>query len=189
MALDNISNTCFFGDKFEEKRLKDTNTKQKSKLIVSGLQRKSSTNSSRTWYNKQPFRGSPLPLFSASGGRRHFFRAAFQRGKKNYSCIGSSKKSGFEAFASSSAKSVSLRAEVRPTSCRQIKAFSGKLEKIDDRPSYFGISGWLSNPIFIRTKTDETSQPSSFNKEGRISNGLRNSNNVKKRCHLDGEDI
>ena len=38
MALDNISDTCLFGDKFEKQLLKDTNAKQKSKLIFSGLQ-------------------------------------------------------------------------------------------------------------------------------------------------------
>ena len=51
MALDNISNTCLFGDKFEEKLLKDTTAKQKSKLIFSGLQRKSANNSGGTSYN------------------------------------------------------------------------------------------------------------------------------------------
>ena len=54
MTLDNISNTCLFGGKFEEKLLKDTNAKQKSKLIFTDLQRKSSTNSSGTSYNTQP---------------------------------------------------------------------------------------------------------------------------------------
>ena len=38
MALDNVSHTCLFGDKFEKQLLKDTNAKQKSKLIFSGLQ-------------------------------------------------------------------------------------------------------------------------------------------------------
>ena len=76
MALDNISNTCLFGDKFEEKLLKDTTAKQKSKLIFSGLQRKSANNSNGISCNNQPFCGSPLPRFSASGGRGHFFRAA-----------------------------------------------------------------------------------------------------------------
>ena len=129
---------------------------KKSKLIFSVLQRKSTNNSSGTSYNNQPFRGSPLPRFSASGGRGHFFRAASHRGKKNYSCIRkSSNKAGFEACASSSTKSFSSGAEVRPTSSRQIDTFSEKLEKIDQRPSNFGISGRLSNPVFIRTKANE----------------------------------
>ena len=132
MPLDNISDACLFGDKFEEKLPKDTTAKQKSKLIFSGLQHKSANNSSGTSYNNQPFRGSPLPRFSASGGRGHFFRAASHRGKKNYSCIRkNSNKAGFEACASSSTKSFSSGAEVRPTSSRQIETFSGKLEKID----------------------------------------------------------
>ena len=38
MALDNISDTCLFGDKFKKQLLKDTNAKQKSKLIFCGLQ-------------------------------------------------------------------------------------------------------------------------------------------------------
>ena len=37
MAMDIICKTCLFGDKFEEKLLNDTNAKQKSKLIFSGL--------------------------------------------------------------------------------------------------------------------------------------------------------
>ena len=61
MALDNIRNTCLFGDKFKEKLLKDTNAKQKSKLIFSGLQRKSANNSSGTLYNNQPFVGALYP--------------------------------------------------------------------------------------------------------------------------------
>ena len=83
MALNNVSNTCLLCDKFEEKLLKDTNVKQKSILIFSGLQGRSSNNSSGTLYNNQPFRGSSLPRFSASSGRGHFFRAASQRGKEN----------------------------------------------------------------------------------------------------------
>ena len=189
MALDNISNPCLFGDKFEEKLLKDTTAKQKSKLIFSGLQCKSANNSSGTSYDNQPFRGS-LPRLGASGGRGYFCRAASHRGKKNYSCIRkSSNKARFEACASSSTKSFSSGAEFRPTSSRQIKTFSGKLEKIVQRPSNFGISGRLSNPVFIRTKANETSQPSSFNKEGRVFSRLRNSSNVKKRCHSDGGEI
>ena len=43
MALHDISSKCFFSDKSEEKLHKDTNAKQKSKLIFGGLQRKSST--------------------------------------------------------------------------------------------------------------------------------------------------
>ena len=128
MALDNISNTCLFGDKFEEKLLKDSTAKQKSKLIFSGLQRKSANNSSGTSYNNQPFLGSPPPRFSASDGRGHFLRAASHTSKKNYSCVRkSSKKAGFEACGSSSTKSFSSRAEVMPTSSRQISTFSGKL--------------------------------------------------------------
>ena len=135
MALDNISNTCLFGDKFEEKLLKDTTAKQKSKLIFSGLQRKSANNSSGTSYNNQPFRGSPLPRFSAGGGRGHFFRGASHRGKKNYSFIGkSSSKAGFEACASSSTKSFFSGSEVRPTSSRQIKTFSGNWKKLTSDP-------------------------------------------------------
>ena len=138
----------------------------------------------------QPFHGSPLPRFIASGGRGHFFKAASHRGKKNYSCIRkSSNKAGFEACASSSTKSFSSGAEVGPTSSRQIETFSGKLEKIDQRPSNFGISGRLLNPVFIRTKANETSQRSSFNKEGRVFSSLRNSSNVKKRCHSESGEI
>ena len=43
-------------------------------------------------------------------------------------------KAGFEACACSSAKSVSSGAEVMPTSSRQIKTFSGKLEKLTSDP-------------------------------------------------------
>lgn len=38
MALHDISSKCFFSDKSEEKLHKDTNAKQKSKLIFCGLQ-------------------------------------------------------------------------------------------------------------------------------------------------------
>ena len=40
MVMDNISWTCLFGDNFEEKLLKNTKVKQKSKLNFSGFQRK-----------------------------------------------------------------------------------------------------------------------------------------------------
>ena len=61
MALDNINNTCLFGDNFEDKLLKNTNAKQNSKLIFSGLRQKSSTNSNGTLYNNQPFRTLTVP--------------------------------------------------------------------------------------------------------------------------------
>ena len=57
-----------------------------------------------------------------------------------------------------------------PQEQRSCLPVAGRLEKngkTDERPSNFGISGGLSNPIFIRTKAYVTSQPSSFNKEGR----------------------
>lgn len=40
IVMDNISWTCLFGDNFEEKLLKNTKVKQKSKLNFSGFQRK-----------------------------------------------------------------------------------------------------------------------------------------------------
>lgn len=46
-----------------------------------------------------------------------------------------------------------LQEQVRPSSNRQIKAFSEKLEKIDKRPSDFGNSRGLSNPIFYQNQT------------------------------------
>ena len=88
MALDNIRSTCLFDYYLEEKLLKHTNSKQKSKLIFSVILRKSSTNSRWTSYNSQPFHGGPLPQFDASGARRHFVWATSQKGKKNYRCIG-----------------------------------------------------------------------------------------------------
>ena len=139
MALDNINNTCLFGDNFEDKLLKNTNAKQNSKLIFSGLRRKSSTNSNGTLYNNQPFRTLTLPWFSASGRRGHFFRAVSQRATKNYSCIiKSSSKAGSET--SSSTKSVSSGAEVRPTSNRHIKTVSRIVEKIDERPQILKVA-------------------------------------------------
>ena len=63
------------------------------------------------------------------------------------------------------------------------------MEKFDKWPSDFRISGGLLNPIFIITKVDETSQPSSLNKEGRISSRIRNSSNLKKRCYSQGGEI
>ena len=153
MALNNVSNTCLLCDKFEEKLLKDTNVKQKSILIFSGFQGRSSNNSSGTLYNNQPFRGSPLPRFSASSGRGHFFRAASQRGKENYSYIKKSfNKAGFEACACSSAKSVSSGAEVMPTSSRQIKTFSGKLEKLTRDPQILELVEDYQNPFSSEPK-------------------------------------
>ena len=91
-TLDGADNIYLFGDKFQEKFL-DTNAKQKSKLLFSGLQRsKSSNNTSGTSYSGNPsytsynqsFRGSPLPR--TNGGRGHFFSRAAQRGKKKSYC-------------------------------------------------------------------------------------------------------
>ena len=65
-----------------------------------------------------------------------------------------------------------------PVAGKKIETFSGKLEKIDKRPSNFGINGKLSNLVFIRTKANK-----------KIFNRLRNSSNVKKRCHSDGGEI
>ena len=63
------------------------------------------------------------------------------------------------------------------------------MEKIDERSSNFRISGGLSNPFFITTKADKIVEPSPLNKEGRISSGIRNSSDVKKRCLSDGGEI
>ena len=71
VALDAINNKCLFGEKFEEKRPKDTNAKLKSKLLFSGLQRKlnitgnyASTSGSSSY---QPFLGGPLSQHSGEG--------------------------------------------------------------------------------------------------------------------------
>ena len=183
MALDNANNTCLFGDKFEEKRVKDTNAKQKSKFFYNGLQRKSSNITSGTSY--QLFHGSPLPGFC--GDRGYFVKAA-QRGNKIYSCAGKSpnNKAGFIICASASTKSVSLGAEISPINSRQIKTFPEKLEKTDKRPSDFGNNRRSSKIIFIRTKADDPSQASPFNRKGKISGGLGNSSHAEKRCHSDG---
>ena len=94
-TLDGADNIYLFGDKFEVKLLKDTNAKQKSKLLFSGLQRSKSSNNTRgTSYSgnpsyisyNQPFRESPLPR--TNGGRGHFLCRAAQRGKKNLIATG-----------------------------------------------------------------------------------------------------
>ena len=62
----------------EEQLLKDIDAERKLKLLFSGLQHKSSKNTSGASY--QPFSGNFLPRFS--GDRGDFVRAA-QRVKKN----------------------------------------------------------------------------------------------------------
>ena len=133
-------------------------------------------NSSGTSYDNLPFHGSRLPAFTVSGGvavegislEQHLKwirKTTIPSEKLSFW----SQKAGFETCASSCTKSVFSGAEARPTSSRQIKTFSGKLEKIDKQPCNFDISRGLSNPIFIRTKANKTSQSSWFNKEGSIS--------------------
>ena len=194
-TLDGADNIYLFGDKFEEKLLKDTNAKQKSKLLFSGLQRsKSSNNTSGTSYSgnpsytsyNQPFRGSPLPR--TNGGRGHFFSRAAQRGKKKSYCDWKdSDNAGFATCARLGTKFVSTGAEVRPTSCRQVETFSKKLESIDQRPSHFGNSRGLPNSFFVHPTTSETSSGNSIFRERQVSDRPGNSRYARKRSHPNSE--
>ena len=185
-TLDGADNIYLFGDKFEEKLLKDTNAKQKSKLLFSGLQRsKSSNNTSGTSYSgnpsytsyNQPFQG----LKGTNGGRGHFFSRAAQRGKKKSYCDWKdSDNAGFATCAHLDTKFVSTGAEVRPTSCRQVETFSKKLESIDQRPSHFGNSRGLPNSFSFHPTTSETSSGNSIFRERQVSDRPGSSSMLEK---------
>ena len=82
LDLDDMENPYLFGEKFDEKLIKITSAKQKSKSIFTGLQQRKPAFSSRPNYN-QPFLSGPLPGGSTSGRDLRFFfsRAATARDK------------------------------------------------------------------------------------------------------------
>ena len=87
-------NPYIFADKFEEKLIKITSAKQKSKSIFTGLQQRKLTFFSRP-NNNQPFLSGPLPGNQQGGstsgrGQGFFFsRAAAARGKNLPSSVSS----------------------------------------------------------------------------------------------------
>ena len=71
----------------------------------------------------------------------------------------------------------------------RLKHFLENWKKLTNNPQILELVEGFSNPIFINTKAYKSFQPSLFNKKGRIPGRIRNSSNVKKRCHLDGGEI
>ena len=135
--IDDNGSSYLFGGKFEEKSIKVTNAKQKSKVLFPGLQSKPAAN------DQQPFRASSLPQNpSMRRGHRFFLGRGFNRGKITLSKTVFSAESGnphsrdLHASASSNKKPDFSNKSAQNPNKRAASVFSWELVKDDKRHSH-----------------------------------------------------
>ena len=138
LDLDDMENPYLFGEKFEEKLIKITSAKQKSKSVFTALQqRRKPTFFSRPNYN-QPFLSSPLPENQQRGStsvraRAFFFtREAAARGKNLPSSV------SLTGSGNSQSRNI-----LTHTSCKQTFTSSKEFQKFQQagRLQYF-LENW-----------------------------------------------
>jgi len=196
--LDSHKNDLLFGDSFDEKLTKESNTLTKSKKVFTGLNKSSSTSSRG---HQQPFRTGSLPRNNSwtKGGRGQsshgsFSRAAQrgQRGKKNklssseYCEISSKQFVKFEPIF----KGSHSHKEHFPFKCESSTSIGGETKLLhkelgenNSGSKYSAASKGVSNSISETPKTGQTSSKKLLELGGTKINRSRGSEDASERCH------
>ena len=149
LDLDGMENPYLFGEKLEEKLIKITSAKQKSKSIITVLQQRKPTFSLRPNYN-QPFLSDPWPGNLQGGSTRRrgqgcfFSRAATARGKNIPSSVSSTESMNSQSrnvliHKSCNQRFISSKGVPKVSTGGSSQYFSGNWKKITSDPFIFNI--------------------------------------------------
>ena len=190
LDLDDMENPYLFGEQFEEKLIKITSVKQKSKSIFTGLLQRKPTFSSRPNYN-QPFLSGLLPgnqqVGSTSGRGRGFFfsGAAAARGKNLQSSVsstesGNSQSRNILTHTSCNKRFISFKGVPKLSTGGSSPIFFRKLGETYKRPLHFehsehSLSVSAYSEIFSPTYFNDPSEKNF--------SGPGDRTNVKERCN------